>query len=69
MANQEHVDLLTQGVPGWNAWREQNPFPRPLSEETYKHMWILRYQQHMGQMSFLELLDKYEEIVGISPQT
>lgn len=27
---------------------------------------MLRYQQHMGKISFLELLDKYEEIVGIS---
>ena len=40
--------------------------PRPLSEETYKEMWMLRYQQHMGQITFLELLDKYEEILGIS---
>jgi hypothetical protein len=40
--------------------------PRPLTEETYKEMWMLRYQQHMGQMTFLKLLDKYEEILGIS---
>lgn len=40
--------------------------PRPLTEETYKEMWMLRYQQHMGQITFLELLDKYEEILGIS---
>lgn len=43
--------------------------PRPLSEETFKQMWMLRYQQHMGQMTFLELLDKYEEILGISPRS
>lgn len=41
---------------------------RPLSEETYKEMWMLRYQQHLGQITFLELLDKYEEILGISPR-
>lgn len=41
------------------------PVSRPLSEETYKQMWMLRYQQHMGQMTFLELLDKYEEMLGI----
>jgi hypothetical protein len=41
--------------------------PRPLTEETYKEMWTLRYQQHMGQITFLELLNKYEEILGISP--
>lgn len=40
--------------------------PRPLTEETYKEMWMLRYQQHMGQITFLELLDKYEAILGIS---
>ncbi|MDQ2716815.1 MAG: hypothetical protein M3Z08_18065 [Chloroflexota bacterium] len=39
---------------------------RPISEETYKQMWMLRYQQHLGTLSFLELLDKYEEILGIS---
>jgi len=27
---------------------------------------MLRYQQHLGNLSFLELLDKYEEILGIS---
>ncbi len=41
---------------------------RPLSEETYKEMWMLRYQQHLGQITFLELLDKYEEILGIPPR-
>ena len=46
-----------------------SPVLRPLSEETYKEMWMLRYQQHMGQMTFLELLDKYEEILGISPRS
>ncbi len=40
--------------------------PRPLTEETYKEMWMLRYKQHMGQITFLELLDKYEEILGIA---
>ncbi|HEU5384123.1 MAG TPA: hypothetical protein VFV38_52685 [Ktedonobacteraceae bacterium] len=29
MANQEHVDLLKQGVEQWNAWREQNREIRP----------------------------------------
>jgi hypothetical protein len=38
----------------------------PLTEETYKQMWMLRYQQHLGNLSFLELLDKYEEILGVS---
>jgi hypothetical protein len=42
---------------------------RPLTEETYKEMWMLRYQQHLGQISFLELLEKYEEILGIPPRT
>ena len=40
--------------------------PRPLTEETYKELWMLRYKQHMGRIPFLELLDKYEEILGIS---
>ena len=29
MANQEHVDILRQGVEEWNRWREQNPDIRP----------------------------------------
>ena len=45
------------------------PVPLPLTEETYKQMWMLRYQQHMGQMTFMELLDKYEEILGIPPRS
>lgn len=43
--------------------------PHPLSEETFKEMWMLRYQQYLGHLTFLELLDKYEEILGISSQT
>jgi hypothetical protein len=41
----------------------------PFTEDTYKEMWMLRYQQHMGQITFLELLEKYEEIVGISARS
>jgi choline dehydrogenase-like flavoprotein len=29
MANDEHVALLKQGVPAWNAWRGENPGIRP----------------------------------------
>ena len=29
MANQEHLDLLRQGVGVWNAWRAQEPSVRP----------------------------------------
>ncbi|MDQ2907399.1 MAG: hypothetical protein M3Y81_28145 [Chloroflexota bacterium] len=42
--------------------------PRSLTEDTYKHLWLLRYRQYLGQLTFLELLDKYEEILGIAPR-
>lgn len=29
MANQEHLDILKQGVGVWNKWREENPKIRP----------------------------------------
>src|SRR5713101_5093941 len=29
MANQEHLDILKQGVEVWNQWRERNPLTRP----------------------------------------
>jgi len=29
MANQEHLDILKQGVEVWNQWRENNPHIRP----------------------------------------
>ena len=33
MANEEHLDLLRQGVDTWNQWRAQNPGIQPnLSE-------------------------------------
>ena len=33
MANQEHLDLLKQGVEIWNQWRQENATIRPdLSE-------------------------------------
>jgi uncharacterized protein YjbI with pentapeptide repeats len=33
MANQKHLELLKQGIPSWNAWREKNQAELPgLSE-------------------------------------
>jgi hypothetical protein len=63
---QRHTQNMVEGRK-----ERRRPMTRlhPLSEETYKQMWMLRYQQHMGQISFLELLDKYEVILGISPHT
>jgi uncharacterized protein YjbI with pentapeptide repeats len=29
MANQEHLDILRQGIVAWNAWRKANPDIRP----------------------------------------
>jgi uncharacterized protein YjbI with pentapeptide repeats len=29
MADQSHLDILQQGVEGWNSWREQNPSIMP----------------------------------------
>ena len=29
MANDEHITLLKQGQPAWNAWRRDNPNIRP----------------------------------------
>jgi hypothetical protein len=32
MANQEHLDILAEGVKTWNEWRRKNPVaPRDLS--------------------------------------
>ena len=41
MANQEHVDILNQGVEVWNKWRKDNPLVEAnLSEAklTYAHL-------------------------------
>ncbi len=29
MANQEHLDILKEGIKAWNAWREQHPDIKP----------------------------------------
>ena len=29
MANEEHLDILKQGVKAWNQWRKENPSVRP----------------------------------------
>jgi hypothetical protein len=69
-ANLSHfIALLDAFLASAEKNRRVPAIPHPLPEETYKQMWMLRYQQHMGQITFLELLDKYEEILGITPQT
>lgn len=68
---QNLFDFITQINAFFDFMEEQGkpvPVQRPLTEETYKEMWMLRYQQHLGQITFLELLDKYEEILGIPPR-
>src|SRR6266536_3680644 len=35
MANQEHLDILKQGVEMWNQWREEHPNIRPDLREAY----------------------------------
>jgi Pentapeptide repeats (8 copies) len=38
MANPEHLELLKQGVDGWNAWREKEPSVTPnLSEADLRY--------------------------------
>lgn len=42
MANQEHIDILLQGVEDWNQWRADNPEIEPdLSEHSFTGKMIL----------------------------
>jgi len=34
MANQEHLDILKQGVSKWAKWRDENPETRPDLRES-----------------------------------
>lgn len=41
MANQEHLDILKQGVKVWNQWREAHPDIQPdLSEASLDGLWL-----------------------------
>lgn len=70
MSEDSLFDFIFQVEVFYDVMEEKRELPagiqRPLSEDTYKEMWMLRYQQHLGNLSFLELLDKYEEILGIT---
>ena len=37
MANQEHLDILKQGVKIWNQWREEHPEVKPDLSEAHLH--------------------------------
>jgi hypothetical protein len=40
--------------------------PRPVAGEIYKEMCMLLYKQQLGQITFLEMLSQWEEMLGIS---
>ena len=41
MANEEHIDILQQGVEVWNRWREQHPTIRPdLIRANFSHAYL-----------------------------
>ena len=42
MANQKHVDQLTQGVMEWNQWRDENPEVQPYMNGVYLYLANLR---------------------------
>jgi hypothetical protein len=52
MANQEHVDLLNQGVEQWNKWREQNQDIRPdligANLELAELRWVNLRETHLS---------------------
>ncbi len=41
MANQEHLDILKQGVETWNQWRKEHPKVRPDLSRTDLHEFYL----------------------------
>lgn len=65
MANQEHFDLLRQGVPAWNAWRKEHPEIRPdlseaeLSKADLSGADLRRADLRMIILSRAELRDTY----------
>lgn len=53
MANQEHVDILRQGVEVWNEWRELNPYETPnLSSANLKGAFL-----HEANLSTVDLTE------------
>ncbi|HEU5379435.1 MAG TPA: toll/interleukin-1 receptor domain-containing protein [Ktedonobacteraceae bacterium] len=49
MANQEHLDILSQGVKVWNTWRQEHPEIRPdLSKANLK-------EADLGEVDFTEV--------------
>jgi len=49
MANQEHLDILKQGVKTWNKWREKHPDIQPDLSEAHLEGADLReaHQRHL----------------------
>jgi uncharacterized protein YjbI with pentapeptide repeats len=58
MANQEHLDILKQGVEAWNKWREEHPDIRPdLSEANHHEAHFHGIDLHGGDLRSCDLHD------------
>jgi uncharacterized protein YjbI with pentapeptide repeats len=56
MANEEHVNLLKQGVEAWNRWRQENPGIRPdLSQADLSATDLRRADLHVADLGRADL--------------
>ncbi len=47
---------------------DEQTTPMPPEPTTYEQLYLLLHAYRFGAISFLELLDAYEEALGIQPQ-